>query len=624
MEVRRLLLDMIRSAEDLRGLSYGELDTLCGEIRGFLVENLARGGGHLASNLGAVELTVALHRIYHLERDRLVFDVGHQCYTHKILTGRREGFRHFRELGSISGFPKPRESVCDAFIAGHASNSVSVALGMARARTLRGEDYEVAAVIGDGALSGGLAFEGLSNAGHSGEPLVVVLNDNGMSIDRGVGGVADMLSRMRTKPEYARFKRWYRSVAGPGLYGFTHEVKRWLKDRIIPDNMFDDLGFDYMGPMDGHDIRKIELALRWAREQRKPCLVHVITQKGRGYPPAEARPGLFHGIGPYDPETGVPRERGEDFSAVFGAELCALAGADSRVAALTAAMADGTGLTRFQAAFPDRFFDVGIAEEHACAMAGGLAAQGMVPVFAVYSTFLQRGYDNLIHDISLMGLHVVLAVDRAGIVGLDGQTHQGAFDVAYLGSVPGMTVYAPASFAELRACLRRAVLAETGPVAVRYPRGGQGRYTLDRAAEPACVLREGTDVTLVSYGIQICEVLDAADILAGAGIEAEVVKITRLAPLDITVPAASARKTGALLVAEDVCRAGGLGERLAAALAEAGVRTDICVLMNLGSGILENGRPAELRGKTGLDGAGIAAAVTERLHGKDKTGSASV
>ncbi len=608
-------LDKIKTPEDIRDMTPEELTALCAEMRGFLVESVSRGGGHLASNLGAVELTVAIHRVYDTAVDRLVFDVGHQCYPHKLLTGRMEGFADFRELGGMSGFPKPAESVHDAFVAGHASNSVSVALGMARARTALGADYDVVAVIGDGALSGGLAFEGLSDAGHSGEPLVVILNDNGMSIGRNVGGVADMLSRMRTKPEYARFKRWYRSVVGPGLYGFTHKVKRWIKDRVIPDNVFDDLGFDYMGPMDGHDIEKVERALRWAREQKKPCLVHVITQKGRGYVPAERSPELFHGIGAFDPDSGVPLRSGEDFSAVFGRCLTELAGEDERVTAITAAMADGTGLAEFRRAYPKRFFDVGIAEEHACAMAGGMASQGLIPVFAVYSTFLQRSYDMLIHDISLMGLHAVFGVDRAGIVGKDGQTHQGSFDVAYLTSVPGMTVFAPSSFAELRSMLRRAVLEETGPVAVRYPRGGEGAYRDDHGDEAVSVLRAGTDVTVVSYGIGINDALYAAELLSKQGISAEVLKINRLAPLDITAAAASVRKTGRLIAAEDVCRSGSIGEKLLAALAEEGVSLSGARLLDLGEGILPNGAPEALRHQTGLDGEGIARAVTELIHG---------
>lgn len=615
-------LDKIQSPADVKALRPEELPALCAEIRAFLVEHLARSGGHVASNLGAVELTVALHRVYDTSRDRLLFDVGHQCYTHKLLTGRRDGFDGFRELGGMSGFPKPTESVHDAYVAGHASDSISVALGMARARTALGADHDVVAVIGDGALGGGMAFEGLSDAGHSGEPLVIVLNDNGMSIDRAEGGLADMLSRMRTKPEYISFKRWYRSVMAPHvpfLYRFTRRVKRWLKERIVPDNIFDDFGFEYLGPMDGHDIGKLETALRWAREQRRPCLIHVITKKGKGYEPAERSPEAFHGIGSFDPEDGTHPYLGEDHSAVFGKALTELAAEDGRVVAVTAAMAEGTGLVPFRQAFPDRFFDVGIAEEHAAAMAGGMAAQGLIPVFAVYSTFLQRSYDMLIHDIALMGLHVVLAVDRAGIVGKDGQTHQGVFDAAYLATVPGMTVWAPASFAELRSMLRRAVLEETGPVAVRFPRGGENGFSGDTSDAPCAVLREGGDITLAVYGAETGCALEAAALLASQGVSAEVVKLNRLAPLDLTELERSVRKTGALIAAEDACRTGSVGERILAVLAEAGAAPRAARLIDLGDGILENGAPEDLRKKTGLDGGSIARAAVELIHGKDKT-----
>ena len=614
-------LDKIKSPADIKALQPEELDALCGEIRTFLIKSVSETGGHLASNLGSVELTVALHRVYDTEKDRLVFDVGHQCYVHKVLTGRKEGFRNLRNLGGMSGFPKPEESIHDAFIAGHASNSVSVALGMARARSAKGEDYSVVALIGDGALNGGMAFEGLSDAGHSGEPLVVILNDNGMSIDRGVGGIAEMLRRMRVRPEYMYFKQWYRSFLPriPFLYKPLHRAKRWLKERIIQENIFDDLGFEYLGPMDGHDIPRMLVALEWAKKQKRPCLVHVITQKGRGYEPAETHPELFHGVGRFDAATGIPASGGTDFSAVFGEELCRLAEEDDRVTAITAAMKEGTGLVDFGREFPRRLYDVGIAEEHAVAMAAGMASQGLIPVFAVYSTFLQRSYDMLIHDISLMNLHVVLGVDRAGIVGKDGQTHQGVFDVAYLTSVPGMTVYAPAGFGELRAMLRRAVLEETGPVAVRYPRGGEGAYKDDRSENASVCLREGSDVTIVSYGLEINEALKAADILGEEGISAEVIKINRLCPLDAEEVIASVRKTGRFAAAEDVCRAGCLGQQLLCACAEAGVTAQRALLMNLGDGILENGAPDDLKKRTGLDGEGIARRIKESMHEENTT-----
>ncbi len=615
------LLDNIRKPADVKALPPEALDELCREIREFLVASLSEQGGHLASNLGAVELTVALHRVYDTARDRLVFDVGHQCYTHKILTGRMYGFAGFRDLGGMAGFPKPAESVHDAFVAGHASNSVSVALGMARARTALGADYDVAALIGDGALNGGMAFEGLSDAGKSGEPLVVVLNDNGMSINEGVGGLAEMLGRMRTRVEYIQFKKWYRSSVIPHmrlLSGALSRGKRWLKERIITENIFDDLGFEYIGPIDGHDIRKVENAIRWAKEYRAPVLVHVITKKGKGYPPAEKAPEAFHGVGAFDAKSGVPKYTGEDFSSVFGRALTEIAGEDKTVAAITAAMKEGTGLIGFQETYPDRFFDVGIAEEHACAMAAGMAAQGLKPVFAVYSTFLQRCYDMLIHDVALMGLHVVFGVDRAGIVGRDGATHQGAFDVAYLSSVPGMKIYAPSNFEELRSMLRKAVLEDTGPVAVRYPRGGEGLWKADTSDETAHVVMQGTDVTIAAYGTQINEAIMAARMLRGANVQAEVVKINVLSPLDAEPVLESVRKTGALLVAEEACAAGCVGEKLLAAAEQAGVCLKQARLVNLGDGILEHGAPLDLLRKTGLDNGSLAKTVMEMLHGKNE------
>ena len=437
-----MILEKIHSPADVKALDKQSLDTLCRELREFLVDSVSRTGGHLASNLGAVELTVAIHRVFDTSKDRLVFDVGHQCYVHKALTGRQELFSTLRQLDGLSGFPKPRESVHDAFIAGHASNSVSVALGMARARTLQGQDYSVLALIGDGALTGGLAYEGLNNAGASGEPLIVILNDNGMSINPNVGAVDSHLSQIRSKPAYYHFKKWYRQLFGPHpmenrLYRFNHKVKTSLKKALWPGStLFEDMGFTYLGPIDGHDLDRLVHVLSWARELRCPVVVHVKTVKGKGYPFAQQNPDKFHGVGPFDPETGILRKSGgEDFSAVFGKALCTCAAEDSRVCAVTAAMADGTGLTPFAREFPERFFDVAIAEGHAVAMSAGLAKQGMIPVFAVYASFLQRGYDQLIHDVALQGLHVVLGVDRAGLVGADGETHHGCFDALFLSEV---------------------------------------------------------------------------------------------------------------------------------------------------------------------------------------------
>lgn len=614
-----MILETINSPADVKRLSEEDAVRLCQELRRFLVEQVSRTGGHLASNLGVVELTVAIHRVYDTASDRLVLDVGHQCYVHKALTGRRELFGTLRQFGGLSGFPKPYESVHDAFMAGHASDSVSVALGMARARTLLGAEYQVAAVIGDGALGGGLSFEGLNDAGGSGEPLVVILNDNGMSIDKNVGGLSKHLSRMRTEPEYYAFKKKYRKVleklpAGRTLYEWSHELKTALKKSLLPpvSTVFEDMGFSYMGPVDGHDVQRLTAVLRAAREAGRPVLVHVHTVKGSGYEPALREPEKFHGVGAFDPTTGQVRQPvQETFSHVFGETLRQLARQDGRVCAITAAMADGTGLTGFAVEFPRRFFDVGIAEGHGVAMAGGMAKQGLIPVFAVYDSFLQRGYDMLVQDMALEKLHGVLAVDRCGLVGADGETHHGCLD--YLSQIPGMTVLAPASFAELRRMLRRAVLDMTGPVAVRYPRGGEDGYDGDCGDEPVTVLRQGTDAAIVTYGILTGQALWAAELLEKEGVSLRVVKLNRVAPLDGDGICRALDGVKRVVAAEDQLRAGAVGERLGALLLERGAGIERYALRNAGEALPAQGSTAQLRHVLGLDAEGMAQAVREVL-----------
>ena len=606
----------------LAGISDREGTELCAQLRQELVDDVSKTGGHLASNLGAVELTVAIHRVFDTRQDRLVFDVGHQCYCHKILTGRREAMATLRQYGGIAGFPKPVESVHDAFIAGHASNSVAVALGMVRARQALGEHYKVMALIGDGALTGGLAYEGLSNAGACGQQLLVILNDNGMSITTNVGAVADHLARQRLKPQYLTFKRYYRRVMNSGkigrkVYRFTHKVKQALKQSLLPCSMFENMGFNYVGPVNGHDLTGLTRALRYARGLNEPVLLHVKTVKGKGYAPAEENPDAFHGVSPFDPATGKAKKKsGENFSAVFGRTLTQLAQQDRRVCAITAAMMSGTGLSQFQAAFPERFFDVGIAEGCAVSMAAGMAKQGAIPVFAVYSSFLQRAYDMLIHDVAIDKLHVVLGVDRAGLVGEDGETHHGVFDVAFLDSVPGMTVLAPSSYAELSGMLEQAVLHVDGPVAIRYPRGGEGAYQGDSGPGHAAVLRQGDDITLVSYGILINDVLEAAELLAAEGVQAEVVKLNVITPLDPELVLESVKKTKVLLTVEDSAAHSSVGERLAAAVAEAGLRAKV-LCRTSGDKFVTHGALSCLKQELGLDSAGIFRAALEevRKHG---------
>lgn len=614
-----MLLESIHSPADVRALPAGQLPQLCQELREFLVQSVSETGGHLASNLGTVELTVAIHRVFDTERDRLVFDVGHQCYIHKMLTGRWERFSTLRQLDGLSGFPKPRESVHDAFIAGHASNSVSVALGMARARTLRKEDYSVLALIGDGALTGGLAYEGLNNAGASGEPLIVILNDNGMSINPNVGAIPSHLARLRSKPVYYHFKKWYRSLFGSRpmgnpLYRFNHRVKTSLKKTLWPGStLFEDMGFTYLGPIDGHDLPRLCDVLGWARELNRPAVVHVNTVKGKGVPFAERNPDMYHGVGPFDPAAGLLKKTGEEsFSSVFGRAMTDFAREDGRVCAVTAAMADGTGLSGFAKTFPNRFFDVGIAEGHGVSMAAGMAAQGLLPVFAVYSTFLQRSYDMLIHDVALEGLHVVLGVDRAGLVGADGETHHGCFDALFLSELPGFTVLCPSNFSELRQMLRRALFTLNGPAAVRYPRGGEGAFRDDTSDRPLVRLRAGGDVTLLSYGILINEVLAAAELLEREGIQAEVWKLNQIAPLDQV--AGCFEKTDILLVLEDCFGAGCVGQRVAAILAKEGKAPRKLILKNLGGTFAPEGSVPQLEARFGLDAAAVAGAVREAVN----------
>jgi len=607
------------SRDALMSMSAQEIQDLSEEIRDFLVQHMAETGGHLASNLGIVELTLAIHKVYHTEKDRLLFDVGHQSYVHKLLTGRMEMFSTLRSFGGLSGFPKPSESVHDPFIAGHASDSVSVAVGMARARTLSKEDYDIIVVLGDGALTGGLSYEGLNDAGESGEPLVVVLNDNGMSITPNVGAVSKYLALARLKPGYFEVKKWYRQLTnklpgGKHFYNLTHRFKTFLRKKLIGVTLFEEMGFQYLGPVDGHDVEKLTFLLHEAKEMKVPVLLHVITQKGRGYTPAELTPSRYHGVGRFDPETGLSRNKSkgkEGFSATFGKTLCELAAEDHRICAITAAMEDGTGLTQFAEKHPDRYFDVGIAEGHAVCMAAGLAKQGMLPVFAVYSTFLQRSYDMLIHDVSLQNLHVVLAVDRAGLVGEDGETHHGVFDVGFLRQVPGMQVLCPANQVSLRRLLRKAVLDMDGPVAVRYPKGCEGTFTADIQTP---LVHSGDSLTIVTYGITVNDVIRACDRLSAVGLPyPDIICLEQISPLNVDMIADRVSKTGRLLVVEETAENGCIGREILAQLALMSVPVR-AKLLNLGNGIITHGSLQELRKLTGIDSDGIYQAAKELLE----------
>ena len=612
------ILEKIRCHDDLVALNDQQRQTLCAEIRDFLVRQVSRTGGHLASNLGVVELTVAIETVFNTDTDRLVFDVGHQSYVHKLLTGRQADFSRLRQFGGIAGFPKPSESHTDAFVAGHASSSVSVALGMARARSLMGHSYNVVALMGDGAATGGMAYEGLNDAAVSKEPMVIILNDNEMSIDKNVGGMSRHLNKLRTKERYLGMKERYRTTlaklpGGNGVYRVTRSMKQSLKRTLLPTTIFENMGLTYLGPVDGHDLNGLISVLRSARDLRSPVLVHVITKKGHGYAPAENDPAKFHGVGRFDPVTGaVPAKSKKTFSDAFGEEMVALGKEYPRVCAITAAMPGGTGLLNFKRELPERLFDVGIAEEHAVSMAAGLAKQGMTPVVALYSTFLQRAYDQLLQDIGLLSLHAVFAVDRAGLVGEDGETHHGIYDVGFLRQVPGMTVLAPASCDELRSMLRWAVLQCNTPVAVRYPRGGDGAYTgCDFDPEKGFVTHgSGKDVTIVTYGTMINNCLAAADILCGQGIEAGVVRLTKL---DIgALKSLRAAVSGRVLVVEEVIHGAGVSLEIMAALK--GV-SDVFV-SDLGAGNVPHGSIAELYKKYGLDADSIASRAVEVCKGE--------
>lgn len=608
------ILEKINGHSDLLALDSKERHELCVQIRQFLISNISKTGGHLASNLGVVELTVALETVFNTEKDRLVFDVGHQSYVHKLLTGRQADFALLRQFGGIAGFPKPSESDTDAFVAGHASSSISIALGMARARTLQEQDYDVVAVIGDGAATGGMVYEGLNDAADSGEPLVVVLNDNEMSIDRNVGGFARHLSRLRTKEKYLSTKEHYRSFltripGGKFIHRTTSRMKDWLKRSLLPTTIFENMGFTYLGPVDGHDTENLISLLQYAKELQKPVLVHVLTQKGKGYKYAESSPSDFHGIGCFDPESGLASKNGKgSFSDTFGDRLTALAREDARICAITAAMPAGTGLLNFKKEFPKRLFDVGIAEEHAVSMAGGLAKQGMIPVVAIYSTFLQRSFDQLLQDIAMLKLHVIFAVDRAGLVGEDGETHHGVFDVGYLRQIPGMTVLTPASCEELRQMLTWAVKECDGPVAIRYPRGGDGQYHGARWDSSNCALTygDGKDCAIITYGTMINQVTASAEILTQQGIDTKVIRLTRLNPLPIQKLSKALAGISNVFVVEETCSGSGI-------CAEISHKVCKCTGLDLGTEYVTHGSISQLYKMHGLDAASIAQRIQEGL-----------
>ncbi|MGN1014077.1 MAG: 1-deoxy-D-xylulose-5-phosphate synthase [Butyricicoccus sp.] len=605
--------------EMLPQLSDQELTALCTEIRRFLLLHVSQTGGHLASNLGVVELTVALHRCFDSTEDRLIFDVGHQCYTHKLLTGRRKEFDHLRQFGGISGFLKPEESEHDACITGHASGSVSVALGMAHARTLLGKNYHVVPIIGDGALTGGMAYEALNSVGESQEPLIIILNDNNMSIDQNVGAMNKHLNRLRVRPQYLQMKKnvheaFARIPGGSGAAEFISRSKNAVKGAIQPTSLFEQMGIMYLGPVDGHSIPAMCELFEAAKSLKKPVLIHVLTKKGKGYRYAEQHPDAYHGVSQFNLKTGVSlKPSGNNFSAVFGKTLVRLAKDNKRICAVTAAMPSGTGLSAFSRAYPQRFFDVGIAEEHAVAMAAGMAKQGLVPVCALYSTFLQRSYDQLIHDVALDHIPCIFAVDRAGIVGADGPTHNGVFDVGFLRQIPGMKLLAPSNYAELRTMLEQETEHCSGPTAIRYPRGAEGEFRENTCGADCVCLREGEDLVLVGYGIFINELLAAQQTLEQQGIHAAVYKLNDLtAPFSDDLLNAAAR-CGRLAAAEDCVANGSVGEALAARLMELDVPMKWVRMLNCGETFAPQGTISQIYQYYHLDSEGIVTACLEAI-----------
>lgn len=620
------LLEKINSPADLKLLNTEELATLAAEIRGFLLQTVSCTGGHLASNFGCVELTLALHYCFESPQDKIIWDVGHQAYTHKLLTGRRDVFHTQRQYKGISGFPKRSESPHDAFGAGHSSTSISAGLGMATANSLLARKSKVISVIGDGSLTGGLAFEGLNQAGHLGKNLIVILNDNDMSISKNVGAFASFVSRKLTGKYFRDLKKEMQSLLksipaiGTNILHFAKKAENSLKGFLTPGTLFEALGFDYVGPINGHDLPQLIDVLRNCQTVEGPILIHVMTKKGNGYLPAEKDPDIFHGIGPFNIETGTLKAKpggAKSYTAIFGQTMVRLAEEDEKIVAITAAMPDGTGLSSFARTFPKRFFDVGIAEQHALTFAAGLAADGFRPVAAIYSTFAQRAYDQVFHDICLQKLPVTLALDRGGLVGDDGPTHHGVFDISFLRHFPEMTVMAPKDENELQHMLKSAVYSNR-PISLRYPRGTGYGVTMDQS--PVAleigkgeVLSEGDDLAIIAIGSTVYPALDAAKLLAERGINATVVNARFVKPLDQDLILKVARRTGVLVTVEENALAGGFGSAILELLEAEGLTGIKVKRIGIPDFFIEHGSQSQLRKDLSLDAHGIAATAETLL-----------
>ena len=619
-----MILDKVNNTQDLRALPQEELALLASELREEIINVVSRTGGHLASSLGVVDLTIALHYAFDTPHDRIVWDVGHQAYAHKILTGRRAQFPTLRQHGGVSGFPKREESPCDHFDVGHASTSISAALGIAAARDIKSEDYRVIAVIGDGSISAGLAFEGMNQAGHLKKNLVVVLNDNEMSISPNVGALSSYLSRLMTGNFYTKLRRETKNFlqgipkVGESMFHFAKRAEDSIKGLVAPGMLFEDLGFQYIGPIDGHNIDHLLETFRNIKNYTWPVLVHVVTKKGKGCEFAESNPSQFHGTPPFDPATGriaAKKQSILSYTEVFGQTMIKLAEDNDKLVAISAAMSEGTGLDKFSERFPDRFFDVGIAESHGVTFACGLAVEGLHPVAAIYSTFTQRAYDQVVHDLCLQNLPVTLALDRAGLVGEDGPTHHGAFDIAYLRHVPNMVVMAPKDENEFQHMIKTAV-EHPGPAAMRYPRGSGCGVPMDQELKTlkigkAELIKDGSEAAIIAIGNMVCPSIEAAKRLADEGLSVAVVNARFVKPLDEEMIVAFARKTGRIVTVEEHALFGGFGSAVLECLDAKGIAGIKTLRIGLPDAYIEHGAQKVLRKKYGLDTDGIYASVRD-------------
>ncbi len=605
------ILNKINSPQDLKELSIKSLNELAGEIRQLLIKSVSQWGGHLAANLGVVELTIALHKVFNMPQDKIIWDVGHQSYVHKILTGRREQMDSLRQYGGLSGFPKSEESIYDAFNTGHSSTSISAALGYALARDINKDDYTVIAVIGDGALTGGMAFEALNHAGHTARDLIVILNDNEMSISKNVGAMSSYLNRLRTDPSYTRTKGEMEQVfhkipgIGPNIWRAAERFKGALKYIMVPGTLFEELGFTYIGPVNGHNLDELNLVLSNAKSMKGPILIHTITQKGRGYEPAMQRPDTFHGVGPFDVGTGSPIKKPiKTYTELFGEFMLEKALEDKKVVVITAAMTSGTGLTEFSKQYPERFFDVGICEQHAVTMAAAMARGGLRPVIAIYSTFLQRAYDQVIHDVALQNLPVIFAIDRAGLVGEDGPTHHGVFDLSYLRSIPNFTIMAPSNENELLDMLHTAFTIN-GPVAVRWPRGiGEGvainkeRFLLDIGKVKH--IEKGKDIAIIAIGRGMAIAREVCKTLKKAGIKPTLIDARFVKPLDTSGIQEVCAKSKYIVTIEDNMMMGGFGSAVTELIMDYNIDVEL-LRIGIADEFVEHGKVEHLFDYLGMD-----------------------